>query len=206
MKDTGKKPEKLVLYSALEVSKFCGVVNQTAINWIRNNAIKAFKTPGGQFRVYPEDLAAFMRSRNLSVPDEILEQCNPKIINTEQSLLIVDDDEGLNSVISKFLSKKFPAMQIYQAFDGFDAGVKISEYHPKCIVLDLDLPGINGFDLCRRMKSDENLGKPEIVVVTALDDDSVESKITSLGIVHFFHKPLSLVTLSDVVATIFRRA
>ena len=206
MKEDNAKTEKLVLYSALEVSKICGVVNQTAINWIHSNSLKAFKTPGGQYRVYPDDLATFMKSRNLKVPADVLAHCTSFSGSTEQSVLIVDDDEGLNSVISKFLGKRFPSMQIFQAFDGFDAGMKISENKPSCIVLDLDLPGINGFDLCRRIKSGKNLGNPEIVVVTALDDESVEEKITALGITHFFHKPLSLVTLSDVVATIFRRA
>ena len=42
---------KSVVYSALEVANICGVVNQTAINWIRNKHLKAFSTPGGQFRV-----------------------------------------------------------------------------------------------------------------------------------------------------------
>ena len=197
------KDKKLVLYSALEVSRICGVVNQTAINWIRNNSLKAFKTPGGQFRVYPDDLAEFMLSRNLRVPEEVIANCKYKSRLYSQSVLIVDDDAGLNSVIAKYLSKKFAAMQIYQAFDGFDAGVQMSEKHPRCVILDLDLPGINGFDLCRRIKEEENLGKPEIVVITALDDDNVESKIAGLGIRHFFKKPISLVTFSDVLHDIF---
>ena len=41
-------PEKAVVYSALEVAEICGVVNQTAINWIRKGYLKAFMTPGGQ--------------------------------------------------------------------------------------------------------------------------------------------------------------
>ena len=60
-----KEEKKPVVYSALEVANICGVVNQTAINWIRSNYLKAFKTPGGQFRVYPDDLADFMVSRNM---------------------------------------------------------------------------------------------------------------------------------------------
>jgi len=203
MKDESKESKKAVLYSALEVSKICGVVNQTAINWIRGNSLKAFKTPGGQFRVYPDDLAEFMLSRNLRVPEEVVENCKNKNRLYSQSVLIVDDDEGLNAVIAKYLGKKFAAMQIYQAYDGFDAGVQLSEKHPKCIILDLDLPEVNGFDLCRRIKEGENFGKPEIVVITGLDDDSVEAKITELGIKHFFRKPIMLPTLAEVLQNIF---
>ena len=65
--------EKSVVFSALEVAKLCGVVNQTAINWIKGNHLKAYQTPGGQFRVYPEDLYDFMMSRNMRIPEELKE-------------------------------------------------------------------------------------------------------------------------------------
>ena len=66
------KPTSSIVYSALEVANICGVVNQTAINWIRNDYLKAFKTPGGQYRIYPDDLVEFMRQRNMRIPTEVL--------------------------------------------------------------------------------------------------------------------------------------
>ena len=50
-----KDSNKTIVYSALEVANICGVVNQTAINWIRNGYLQAFSTPGGQYRIYLED-------------------------------------------------------------------------------------------------------------------------------------------------------
>ena len=50
-----KDSNKTIVYSALEVANICGVVNQTAINWIRNGYLKAFSTPGGQYRIYLEN-------------------------------------------------------------------------------------------------------------------------------------------------------
>ena len=80
-----KKTSKTTVYSALEVANICGVVNQTAINWIRNGHLKAFSTPGGQYRVYKEDLLQFMAERNMRLPDDSEE-------NTF-SVLIVDDEK-----------------------------------------------------------------------------------------------------------------
>ena len=65
----GKKEKKVRIFSALEVADICGVVNQTAINWIKNGFLKAFMTPGGQYRVYAEDLLAFLSSRGMRIPD-----------------------------------------------------------------------------------------------------------------------------------------
>ena len=74
------KTRKTIIYSALEVANICGVVNQTAINWIRNGYLTAFNTPGGQYRVYLDDLIDFMKERNMRIPDDLLNAANRKMI------------------------------------------------------------------------------------------------------------------------------
>ena len=96
-----KKP---IVYSAMEVARFCGVVNQTAINWIKSKYIKAFQTPGGQYRVYPEDLVAFMKKKNINVPEELLLACHKS--EGKHTLLLVDDDRIWNDVMAKYLTLK----------------------------------------------------------------------------------------------------
>ncbi len=194
--------DKPVVYSALEVAKICGVVNQTAINWIRSGFLKAFKTPGGQFRVYPDDLTDFMLSRKMKIPQELFALCkNPKF--TEKTILIVDDDCGLNAVIAKYMKKKFPEVDIFQAYDGFDAGAQMSERKPACLILDLDLPGINGLELCKKINESGKFGNPAIIVVTALENLEVENKVKTLGVKCFLKKPLDLAELAGLVEECF---
>ena len=192
---------KPVMYSALEVANLCGVVNQTAINWIRNKHLKAFNTPGGQFRVYPEDLIEFMSSRNIQIPAELREACS-QLSNGSKGILIVDDDRGLNTVVAKYLEKNFDSFSVYQAFDGFEAGSIMTEKQPGILLLDLDLPGIDGFDLCRRINESDRFGKPEIIVITALENDEIEGRIKEFGINSFMKKPLDLVHLVDTIRKI----
>lgn len=194
--------EKPVVFSALEVSNICGVVNQTAINWINSGYLKAFKTPGGQFRIYPDDLAAFMKSRKMQIPEKLLALCKSSEF-ASKILLIVDDDKGLNSVIAKFVEKKNPGIEIHQAFDGFEAGSLMTEFHPACMILDLNLPGINGFDLCKRIFENEKFGHPSIIVVTALEDAETEKKVRELGIASFLKKPIDLQNLAELVEKAF---
>ncbi len=195
-----KSSDKPTVFSALEVANICGVVNQTAINWIRNDYLKAFKTPGGQFRVYPDDLAAFMANRSMRIPQSLLDMCKSKNF-ASNSILIVDDDSGLNTVIAKYIEKKFDGMQIYQAFDGFDAGAQMAEKRPRVVILDLDLPGVDGFDLCRRINEGSSFGKPAIIIVTALEDNDVESRVKELGVKQFFKKPLNLADIAAAVSS-----
>lgn len=171
-----RKNQKPVIFSALEAANICGVVNQTAINWIHAGFLKAFKTPGGQYRIYPDDLAAFMISRNMKVPDNLLEICKKQDTYTLNTVLIIDDDRALNTVIARFFEKEFPKINILQAYDGFEAGVMLTDRHPQCLILDLDLPGVDGFSICRRINEGKTFGDPLVIVITALDDPETEKK------------------------------
>lgn len=190
---------KPIVYSALEVANLCSVVNQTAINWIKNGFLKAFKTPGGQFRVYPKDLLDFMKHRNMIIPQKVINDCSEIHNHKKQKLLIVDDDESFNNVMKKFLESKNSNLEIFQAFDGFEAGSIMAQKKPKFLVLDLDLPGINGIKLCHKIKESEILGSPEIFIVTALQDEKIEKECFALGIKKYFKKPLSLQRLLEAI-------
>ena len=176
-----KKSNKPVVYSALEVANICGVVNQTAINWIRSNYLKAFKTPGGQFRVYPDDLAEFMESRDMRIPEELLANCTKQGNRAKKSILIVDDDESLNTVMAKFIGKKFENLEVFQAFDGFDAGSQMTEKKPEYVILDLDLPGVDGFDLCRRINESETFGNSNSNGDLAIEQTSLASSFSGMS-------------------------
>ncbi len=197
------KSTKPAMYSALEAAKLCGVSNQTVINWIKNEFLKAFKTPGGQFRVYAEDLVEFMESRNMNVPTELLDQCQSKNVVVPKTLLIVDDDHAFNNVMKQFIQKRYPDMQIFQAFSGFEAGSQMVIKQPKCIILDLDLPGVDGIKLCHHIQESDAFGKPIIMVVTALSDEAVKSECLSLGISKFYQKPINLPDLAESLKNIF---
>ncbi|HUI72706.1 MAG TPA: response regulator [Spirochaetia bacterium] len=183
-----KKEKKVRIFSALEVADICGVVNQTAINWIKNGFLKAFMTPGGQYRVYAEDLLAFLSSRGMRIPQELQESDE----NTAdwRRILIVDDDENINTLLKRFLTRRLPSYTIVQAFDGFEAGKHISEMKPGVILLDIGLPGIDGHKLCKRIKEDPLLGSPVIVAITGLPDSTLEKTVLGEGADAFFTKPL----------------
>ncbi len=192
-----KRNKKIRIFSALEVANICGVVNQTAINWIKNGYLKAFTTPGGQYRVYAEDLINFLQSRNMRVPEELREMAERS--DTSNTIIVVDDDSELNNMLKEFFQKKMPTWEVLQAFDGFEAGVLISEKKPAYIVLDIDLPGIDGHKLCRKIKSDTGLGNPIVISITGLDDSRVKVAALKEGADAFFPKPLDFDQLLDFI-------
>jgi len=187
MAKTNKKER---VFSAHEVANICGVVNQTAINWIDKGHLEAYTTPGGQYRVYADVLAKFLQKQGMRMPDELRQ------ILAEQSkienVLIVDDDQELNDLIKQFLDKRYPDFTVNQAYDGFDAGRAIAEYKPDVVLLDLNLPGVDGYKLCRSIKADENLSRPIVIAITGMDEPDVESRANEAGADTLLRKPLKL--------------
>ena len=178
---------RVKMYSALEVANMCGVVNQTAINWIRNGYLKAFNTPGGQYRVYYEDLLLFIKERGMKIPPELQDSVEDAHWN---SVMIIDDDSVLNEAIASFLNKNLPNLTVYNSFGGFDAGTQLVKNKPGFVILDIDLPGVNGKEICKKIKTDPFFGQPYIIVVTGLDDESLEKQMKELGADSFFRKPV----------------
>jgi two-component system, OmpR family, response regulator len=197
-----KNSKKVRIYSALEVANICGVVNQTAINWIKIGYLKAFTTPGGQYRVYSEDLVGFLRGRGMKIPDELKEFAGDMV--TSMKVLIVDDDRALNNLLKQYLEKHFPGFLFLQAFDGFEAGSVIATEKPGLILLDIDLPGINGHEICRKLKGDNSLGKPKIIVISGLSDPSLKDIVLEEGADMFLEKPLDFEDVMNALGELLK--
>ncbi|WP_245535044.1 helix-turn-helix domain-containing protein [Leadbettera azotonutricia] len=145
------------------MANICGVVNQTAINWIKNGYLKAFTTPGGQYRIYAKDLAAFLDKRGMGDSGEalqvLMEQAN------WDTLLIASNDEALNNRLKEQINGLLPNYEILQAFDGFDAGRQLAEEKPGFVLLDAALPGVDPSKLIRTVKEEVVFGKPFVFVM-----------------------------------------
>jgi len=189
----GKFSHKVRTFSALEVAKLCGVVNQTAINWIRSGHLKAFSTPGGQYRVYAEDLVSFLKERNMRVPEELHEDLTMPV--DPGLALIVDDDKDLNTILKRLLERKIEELRGAQAFDGFEAGRLIAERHPAIVLLDLNLPGVDGISLCKKIRSDESFGQPTVIAMTGIAEDEAKPQMMDAGANAFFSKPINFESL-----------
>ena len=73
---------------------------------------------------------------------------------TKQKILIVDDDENIAELISLYLTKEcFDTMMVH---DGEEALTTFDSYQPNLILLDLMLPGIDGYQVCREIRAKSN--------------------------------------------------
>lgn len=139
-----KKKSRLKIFSALEVADLCGVVNQTAINWIKSGYLKAFITPGGQYRIYTEDLLEFLESRGMKIPDVLHSLCKE---SNKKCVLIYLEDSFFLRLLHEKIESGCPNYQIILPLSPFEAGVLATREKPDFIILSSNMDGI----------SDENL-------------------------------------------------
>ena len=166
----GKKGKKLKIFSALEVANLCGVVNQTAINWIKNGYLKAFTTPGGQYRVYAENLIEFIENRGMNIPEELLPYKTAG--NSLVKILIIDSDPLFGDLLQEKASLEKKEYDIRISMDNFTSGYWCAKLPPDVIILKLSYKYINPERLKTFFIKEKN---PKPFIVSVADADNQES-------------------------------
>jgi diguanylate cyclase (GGDEF)-like protein/PAS domain S-box-containing protein len=98
------------------------------------------------------------------------------------------DDSPLNlKILQRFLEKQ--GWKVFIAEDGLTAITEINQVQPDIIVLDIMMPGIDGFEVCRRLKAAPATAEIPIIFLSALTDQKSIVKGLELGAVDYIHKP-----------------
>lgn len=119
---------------------------------------------------------------------------------TKQKILIVDDDENIAELISLYLTKEcFDTMIVH---DGYDALTAFETYRPNLILLDLMLPGIDGYQICREIRSNSNV---PIIMLSAKGEVFDKVLGLELGADDYVIKPFDSKELVARVKAVLRR-
>ncbi|HEV7678494.1 MAG TPA: response regulator [Candidatus Dormibacteraeota bacterium] len=112
-------------------------------------------------------------------------------------ILVVDDDPRLLHVVSMYLS--IEGYDVDTAPNGEEGLRRVEAQRPDLVILDVMMPGIDGLEACRRIKSDPDTRHIPVVLFTALSrTDDVENG-RAAGANRFINKPFSLIGLGAVI-------
>jgi len=190
-----KSIKRIRIFSALEVANICGVVNQTAINWIRSGHLRAFTTPGGQYRVYAKDLAAFLDKRGMNVSGDV-RQILTEAANWDSILIAADKIS--NDFIKNHAEEILPNYKIIQATDWFEVGKKFTEETPGFVLLDTELKGGNIPKFIQTIKKNSVFGRP-FVLLMAEDSFDLGGGYTPDAVLT---KPLDIEKLAEQIKSL----
>lgn len=110
-------------------------------------------------------------------------------------LLIVDDEQDILEFARRFFTKRGIDVQI--AKSGEDALVRVKDFQPGLVLLDVAMDGISGLEVLKRLRADGS--DVPVIMVTGVEDEATVNEANSWGIKGYIHKPLVLDELEKIV-------
>jgi DNA-binding response OmpR family regulator len=114
------------------------------------------------------------------------------------SVLVVDDEVDIREAVAELLAEE--GYEVLDAGDGAEALRKARAFHPSVVLLDLMMPGMNGWEFCARRKGDPELESIPIIVLSAL------GRVQGIDAVDYLQKPFELEDLLSAVRAHARAA
>ena len=140
--------------------------------WASRGLLKSVNTPGGHRRFRVEDVEEFIAKR---------QQVQSSAESSPSRLLIIDDDAQFARYLSNLIASRAPGVAVDIATDGFSAGIKCEAMRPDIVTLDLQMPDMDGFAVCRLLRSMFGNQKPRIVALSGFLSEENIKRIQAAG-------------------------
>jgi CheY-like chemotaxis protein len=112
-------------------------------------------------------------------------------------ILVVDDEENIVMILKDSL--EFSGFQVVTASNGVEALDVVVKEHPELMILDIGMPRMDGWEVCRRMKGNEKTKSIPIIILTAYAQSVDRKKGMELGASRFIAKPCDPVFLIEEI-------
>lgn len=198
--------EEDALLKISELAESAGVMASTIRHYTDLGLLRVAGYTDGGHRLYSSaecrervSRIQLLSKRGLTLP-QIRQELEGKV--QAKKILVVDDEQESVDVIMELLHIQYPQWQVDTAMDGFTAGRKLLEFLPDIVVLDLMLPGIDGFSICKSIRKDPNLMNTKIIAITGYDTAEMKQKIFDAGANDYLAKPMEPIILMGKIKTL----
>jgi excisionase family DNA binding protein len=164
-----------------EVAALLLVSPVTVRQWAQKGWLNAETTPGGHRRFMRSEVERFARQRGMRLHK------GPGA--SQARILIVDDDRQVAGYLQDLLSGMSDGVVMQVANNGFEAGYKIRSFKPHAVLLDLRMPGLDGFTICTNLKSNPETEHIRIVAMTGYYTPENVERIRQAGADECLAKP-----------------
>jgi excisionase family DNA binding protein len=186
-RQAGGGPEWLTLGQA---ATYLGVAQSTIRKWSDSGRLPAFYTPGGHRRFRRGDLDVFLSgSRGIPVRGTPL-------------VLIVDDDARMREFVR--VNLEMDGYDVREAADAKEGLAALEEEPPDLILLDVMMPGMDGWEMLRRVQEQHGVGTIPVIMFSGKVDDASSERATERGAQAFIGKPFDPQALIESTKQLIR--
>ena len=159
-----------------------GVSLGTVQNMVESGALEAWKTAGGHRRIPVASVEALLARRRTQTP-------SAQEANSQLEILIAEDDPTLQGLYQMTIESWGLPLRIRMVANGFDGLYQVGQRIPDVLVADLMMPGLDGFEMIKRLRANPELSRMDIIVVSAIDSDEIKRRGLPTDIT-IFGKPI----------------
>jgi excisionase family DNA binding protein len=178
-----------------EAARYCHVTPVAVWKWIKKGKLPAYRLPGGHYRIDRNALLDFASKHNIPVDAELL-------AGNDRRILVVDDEPTVIEIVSRALQQLGAHIIMASAADGFEAGLQMATFRPHLLILDLMMPQVNGFQVCRTIRESPALTHAKILILTAFGSHENLRRVLDTGANDFMHKPVDIEQLRAKVVSL----
>lgn len=120
-----------------------------------------------------------------------------------RKLLIAEDEIGIRSLVRMTLARE--EYEIFEAADGEEALALARKHQPELVLLDVMMPGLTGFEVCRAIKEDPSTAQAAVVILSAKSQDADREQGMACGADDYFTKPFSPIALLRKIDEVYGR-
>ncbi len=182
-----------------DIARKAGVLSSTVRYYTDMGLLNTSGETRGGHRLYDEEeiLDTIRKIQFLNKQGLTIDQIKKDIGFSQgrKKILVIDDEPEVGEFVSGIVKDNFPNVDVKVVLDGFTAGSILNDYLPDMIILDLMLPGINGFEVCKHIRESELHKRVKILAITGYDTPDNKEKILACGADDFLAKPMDLKTV-----------
>ena len=146
-----------------------GVSLGTVQNMVESGALEAWKTAGGHRRIPVASVEALLARRRTQTP-------SAQEANSQLEILIAEDDPTLQGLYQMTIESWGLPLRIRMVGNGFDGLYQVGQRIPDVLVADLMMPGLDGFEMIKRLRANPDLARMDIIVVSAIDPEEIRRR------------------------------
>jgi excisionase family DNA binding protein len=178
------------LYTTHDISRLLQVDPSTVSKWIDRGMLVAFRTPGGHRRVRAGDLRSFLIAHEMPVPEELG--------SSAVRLLVVDDEKPVLDAMKRAFKAHANQVELTTTTSGVEALLLVAELKPHGLLIDLNMPEIDGLEVCRRIKGRKNLEGVRLITMSSRHTPETVEQSLKAGAVACIAKPVEVTQVLEV--------
>ena len=177
-----------------QIAAYCHVSHVTVLKWIKEGRLKAYTIPSGHYRIQKQDFHDFLVQHKMPVEEAFFAEEAAKV-------LVVDDDAKTYELITS----AFDQYKVASAANGFEAGLQLANFQPDLLILNLDMAGIDGLELCQNVKTNPMTKRTKILVLAKSAKEEAITEALACGADGYLVKPLKVEELKQKVQSLMGR-